>query len=137
MMKKSMLRFLALQIIILLILPLVLCNASALDTVGQMKSDEEVAALINLFPRAGGRNKNLRKNANEDVYQTSSKIEVAEGDVLYLGAMRKENSDEALLLYTASKSLQATKKMNSLELVEDIGRGYGIYRFTVPIYCKA
>ncbi|MBR2926747.1 MAG: SGNH/GDSL hydrolase family protein [Clostridia bacterium] len=131
-MKKSVFRFLALHLCILLILPFALCNVSALDTMGQMKSDEEGTVLVNLFPRSGGRNKNLRKNANEDVYLTSSKIEVAEGDVLYLGAMRKEDSDEALLLYTASKSLQATKKMNSLELVEDIGRGYGIYRFTVP-----
>ena len=132
MMKKSMLRFLALQISILLILPLALCNVSALDTVGQMKSDEEVTALVNLFPRAGGRNKNLRKNKNEDVYQTSNKIEVAEGDVLYLGAMRQADSEEALILYTPSKAQHSTKKMNSLELAEDIGRGFGIYRFTVP-----
>ncbi|MBR2926745.1 MAG: SGNH/GDSL hydrolase family protein [Clostridia bacterium] len=90
------------------------------------------SSLVNLFPRTDAYDPLLRQNVNVDTYKTSAQIDVQEGDVITVGAMRLADSSESLLFYNANGLLFKTINMNALPMREDIGRGYAIYWLTVP-----
>ena len=98
--------------------------------------------LWNYFPQEEGyvRDEMLRQHGNNN-YKSSAYIPVTAGDVLYIGALnpddylKKPTKDieyHVLNVYDASYKQLSSVYIERLKLVEDIGYGYGIYKYEIP-----
>ncbi len=87
---------------------------------------------VNYFPRTDAYDASLHKNVNESTYKTSGLMAVAQGDVICFGAANMTQTKEHLTAYNSSMGQVAALTSSKLTLKEDIGRGFGIYTYTVP-----
>lgn len=96
--------------------------------------------LWNYFPKQGEYNAYLKQHGN-NTFVSSVYIPVAANDVLYIGALNKDDylskptktsEHHVLVAFDAAQRQLATVMLSSLKLVESIGYGYGIYSYTVP-----
>ncbi len=105
-------------------------------------STQGFEGLWNYFPQDEGfeRNEMLRQHGNNN-FVTSPYIPVTAGDVLHIGALSlddylkkptKDLEHHVLTLFDASYKILSTLYLDKLQLVESIGYGYGIYKYTIP-----
>ena len=102
--------------------------------------DSGYEGLWNYFPKQGEYNAYLKQHGN-NTFVSSVYIPVAADDVLYIGALNKDDylskptktsEHHVLVAFDAAQRQLATVMLTSLKLVESIGYDYGIYSYTVP-----
>ena len=106
--------------------------------------EEGFEGLWNYFPRQAERDPLLRQHGN-NTFVSSDFIPVNGGESLFIGALNREDylskptktsEHHVITLYDADfKQLSTFKFLEAeLQLIEDIGYGYGIYHYYVPKY---
>lgn len=102
--------------------------------------DSGFEGLWNYFPKNGERDAYLKQHGNNR-FVSSVYIPVTAGDKLYIGALNRDdylskptkNSEHHVIVtFDGAQRKIATVMISNLELVEDIGYGYGIYQYNVP-----
>ncbi len=110
------------------------CMAKQGTNVDYLKNAPATGALDNKFPATTkiflGRSHSSEGDVLADNYRTCDYIPVKAGDVIYFGAAVTTQGYH-LTLYNSSKKATTNVTKAYMVLVEDIGRGYGIYAYKI------
>ncbi len=108
------------------------CMEKQGTNVDYLKGGTAEGTLNNIFPVSDDNFSGRTDGNNADVatgaYVSTPYIKVNEGDVVYFGAAAQDQGYH-LSLYDANKKYTTNVNKNYMVLVEDLGRGFGIYAY--------